>query len=61
MAILVLGSKKIYRDYIHYGGMDKLNYKYEDENTTYTNKFDYRNTSDFFLKQKLEFLVFNKR
>ncbi len=59
-AILVLGSKKIYRDYVHYGGMDKLNYKYDDENTTYTKNFDYRNTSDFFLKQKLEFLVYNK-
>ena len=59
-SILVLGIKKIYRDYMHYGGMDKLNYKYEDQNTTYAKKFDYRNVSDFFLKQKLEFLIFNK-
>ena len=58
--VMVLGSKKIYRDYVHYGGMDKLNYKFDDENTTYTEKFDYRNVNNFFLKQKLEFIIYNK-
>ncbi len=60
LAIAVLGLKKIYRDYVHYGGMDKLNYKYDEENITYTETIDYRNIEDFFMKQKLEFLVFNK-
>ena len=60
LAIVVLGLKKIYRDYVHYGGMDKLNYKYAEENVTYAETFDYRNTEDFFMKQKLDFLVYNK-
>jgi len=58
--VLVLGSKKIYRDYVHYGGMDKLNYTFDDKNTTYSKNFDYRNVNNFFLKQKLEFLLYNK-
>ena len=60
LAIAVLGLKKIYRDYVHYGGMDKLNYKYTEENVTYAETIDYRNTEDFFMKQKLDFLVYNK-
>ncbi len=60
LIVLILGSKKIYRDYVHFGGMDKLNYKYNEKNVTYTNKFDYRNTEDFFIKQKLQFAVYSK-
>jgi len=60
LAITILGLKKIYRDYVHYGGMDKLNYQYSEENITYAEGQDYRNTEDFFIKQKLEFLVYNK-
>lgn len=60
LAISILGLKKIYRDYVHYGGMDKLNYKYSEENVTYAEVQDYRKTEDFFIKQKLDFLVFNK-
>jgi hypothetical protein len=60
LAIAILGLKKIYRDYVHYGGMDKLNYQYNEKNVTYAETYDYRKTKDFFMKQKLEFLVFNK-
>lgn len=60
LIVLILGSKKIYRDYVHFGGMDKLNYKYNEKNVTYQNKFDYKNTEDFFIKQKLMFLLFSK-
>ena len=60
LAIIILGSKRIYRDYVHLGGMDKLNYKYNEKNVTYPDKFDYRNTKDFFLKKKLEFAVYSK-
>tara|TARA_Y100001970_G_C14236529_1_gene862165 strand:- start:1227 stop:2693 length:1467 start_codon:yes stop_codon:yes gene_type:complete len=60
LAITVLGLKKIYRDYVHYGGMDKLNYQYTEKNVTYPEIYDYRNAEDFFMKQKLEFLVYNK-
>ena len=59
-AIIILSSKRLYRDYVHLGGMDKLNYKYNEKETTYTDKFDYRNTEDFFLKKKLEFAVYSK-
>jgi len=58
--VIVLGSKKIYRDYIHYGGMDKLNYMFDDKNTTYAKKFDYRSVNNFFLKQKIEFIIYNR-
>lgn len=60
LAIITLASKKIYRDYVHLGGMDKLNYKYNEKNITYTDKFNYRNIEDFFLKKKLEFTVYSK-
>ena len=60
LSFAVLGFKKIYRDYMHLGGMDKLNYQFNEDNTTYTEKFNYSGTKDFLLKQKLDFLVYNK-
>jgi len=57
--IFILGSKKIYRDYVHFGGMNKLNYSY-DERYSYAPKYNYRDHKDFFFKQKLQFILFSK-
>jgi len=57
--IFILGSKKIYRDYVHFGGMNKINYKY-DEKYSYAPRYNYRNHKDLFFKQKLQFILFSK-
>ena len=60
----VLGFKKIYRDIIFSGGMDKLNYSYNDENTTYTenqiNKPKIKLNYNYFLNEKIDYLKFDK-
>ena len=58
-SIFILGFKKIYRDYIHFGGMNKINYSY-DKQYSYAPKYNYRNHKDFFFKQKLQFILFSK-
>ena len=64
ISITVLGYKKIYRDIMFSGGMDKLNYAYNDENITYTenqiNKPKIKFNYNYFLKEKLEYLKFDK-
>ena len=62
-SISVLGFKKIYRDIMFSGGMDKLNYTYDEENTTYTNNITYKKKSfnyDYFFDEKIEYLKFDK-
>ena len=58
-SIFILGFKKTYRDYVHFGGMNKINYVF-DERYSYAPKYNYRNYEDFFFKQKLQFILFSK-
>jgi hypothetical protein len=63
ISISVLGFKKIYRDLMFSGGMDKLNYTFDKENTTYTNYINDKKKSlnyDYFFDEKIEYLKFNK-
>ena len=63
ISISVLGLKKVYRDIMFSGGMDKLNYTYDKENTTYTNQITDNKKSfnyDYFFNEKIEYLKFDK-
>lgn len=63
VSISILGLKKIYRDIMFSGGMDKLNYTYDKENTTYTNQITDKKKSlnyDYFFDEKIEYLKFDK-
>lgn len=63
ISISVLGFKKIYRDIMFSGGMDKLNYTFDKKNTTYTNNMTDKKKSlnyDYFFDEKIEYLKFNK-
>ena len=63
ISISVLGLKKVYRDIMFLGGMDKLNYTYDKENTTYTNQITDNKKSfnyDYFFNEKIEYLKFDK-
>ncbi len=62
-SISILGFKKIYRDLFFDGGMDKLNYTYDDKDTTYVTQRPYeKKTIDnsYFFNEKIEYLFFDK-